>query len=685
LIKPETAQESARGNTLAMQKVVGSNPIRRLSRSGACLWADEMMTVVRTCGRGPATAIALVIASLGLVAGPPAPASAGELVYKGCITGNTGVGPHGFGACAQIPSASRYGTGSGLAYPHEPVVSSDGRSLYVVSGARCGRAYCDDDAAVARFRRNPTTGALHYRGCISGATTTGPQDAEVACARIPSASPGAMNSGLSPTSLAVSADGKSLYTTSIDCGPMDECYGDDSLASFDRNSATGALSYQGCVTGDTHTGPSGSGACDGLPSASEDAYRSGFQRPGPIALSADGRTLYVASGWDGAIARFDRDPNTGAITYGGCIGGYTYLGPTGSGACALIPSASAYGEPSGLSYPHSLQLSADGKYLYVAIQSGVARFVRNSTTGVLTYKGCITGDTHFGPAGPARCRQIPSASPYGLNSGLSLESLALSVDGRSLYGASYYDGDVARFDRDASTGALTYEDCITGDTRAGPEGSGACAQVPSATRLGVRSGFTPSSVTVSPDGRTVYAATSSRGGDSIARLRRDPTTGALTYRDCITGDTRIGPSGTGACAEIPSATRDGVGSGLYGIGRVALSPDGKSIYVSSSYDSAVARFALAPQTRITDGPRRWTRSHRASFRFHSADSGATFECRLNRRRFRPCDSPRSYRHLKPGSHTFKVRATDSARTADPTPAKRRWVILDPGPWASRPG
>jgi 6-phosphogluconolactonase (cycloisomerase 2 family) len=193
-----------------------------------------------------------------------------------------------------------------------------------------------------------------------------------------------MNSGLSPTSLAASADGKSLYTTSIDCGPMDECYGDDALASFDRNPIRGALAYQGCITGDTSSGPSGSGACSEVPSASEDAYHSGLQHPGPIALSDDGKSLYVAGSWDGAIAQFDRNPSTGALTYHGCVAGLTDVGPAGSGACALIPGASSNG--AGLSYPHSLAVSADGKSLYVGIYSGVARFDRNrapSPTGAV--------------------------------------------------------------------------------------------------------------------------------------------------------------------------------------------------------------------------------------------------------------------------------------------------------------
>ena len=621
-----------------------------------------------------ATAIGLVFSSIGLAAALPAAAPAGELVYKGCITGTVGSGPPGSSICRQIPSATRHGVGSGLNYPQSPVVSSDGRSLYVFSGASCGRAYCVDDAAVALFRRNRRTGALRYRGCISGATSTGRVD--VACAQIPSASDEARNSGFNPTSLALSADGRSLYTTSIDCGPLDECYGDDSLASFDRDPATGALAYQGCITADTFTGPSGSGACSQIPSASEYAYHSGLQRPDSIAFSEDGRSLYAASPWDGAIARFDRDPTTGDISYEGCIAGSMELGPAGTAACALIPGATPHGEPNGLSlswFP-SLEVSADGKSLYAGLESGVARFDINPSTGALTYRGCITGDTRFGPSGSGACRQIPTASRYGFNSGLgSVESLAVSADGRSLYGASFYDGGVFRFDRDPSTGALAYRGCITGNAYSGPIGSGACAALPSATRFGVRSGFTPSHVTLSPDGKTLYAVTSHGDGDSIARLRRDPNTGALTFEDCITGDTHIGPSGAGVCAEIPTATAGGAGSGLGGPGKVALSPNGRSIYVTAS--AGVTRFALAPQTRITDGPRRRNRMHRVAFKFHSDESGVSFKCRLDRRRYRPCGSPRTYRHLKPGTHKFKVRATDSSGTADPTPATRHWAIL----------
>ena len=83
----------------------------------------------------------------------------------------------------------------------------------------------------------------------------------------------------------------------------------------------------------------------------------------------------------------------------------------------------------------------------------------------------------------------------------------------------------------------------------------------------------------------------------------------------------------------------------------------------------------APQTAITKAPpQRSTRSW-AKFRFISDDSGSAFFCKLDRRPFRLCRSPRIYRHLRPGRHTFKVKAVDAAGNADPTPAIRRFTIL----------
>lgn len=82
-----------------------------------------------------------------------------------------------------------------------------------------------------------------------------------------------------------------------------------------------------------------------------------------------------------------------------------------------------------------------------------------------------------------------------------------------------------------------------------------------------------------------------------------------------------------------------------------------------------------PNTRITGGPRRTTRKRRATFRFASTEIGSRFRCRLDRRRWRPCRSPRTYVRLRPGTHTFRVRAIDTSGNRDPSPATRRWRVV----------
>lgn len=64
------------------------------------------------------------------------------------------------------------------------------------------------------------------------------------------------------------------------------------------------------------------------------------------------------------------------------------------------------------------------------------------------------------------------------------------------------------------------------------------------------------------------------------------------------------------------------------------------------------------------------------FRFKSNEKGATFQCRLDRRKFKPCRSPRTYKNLADGKHRFRVRAIDAAGNRDATPAKRKLRIDD---------
>lgn len=79
----------------------------------------------------------------------------------------------------------------------------------------------------------------------------------------------------------------------------------------------------------------------------------------------------------------------------------------------------------------------------------------------------------------------------------------------------------------------------------------------------------------------------------------------------------------------------------------------------------------ALETKIIEGPRRRGRSVR--FRFKSNRPGATFECRLDRRRFRPCESPAVYRGLA-GRHAFEVRAVVASGESDSSPARQAFAV-----------
>ena len=81
-----------------------------------------------------------------------------------------------------------------------------------------------------------------------------------------------------------------------------------------------------------------------------------------------------------------------------------------------------------------------------------------------------------------------------------------------------------------------------------------------------------------------------------------------------------------------------------------------------------------PDTHLHTHTARVTAARRAVFELHSSEERSTFECRLDARAWTPCRSPKVYRRLDAGRHTFRVRAIDAAGNADPTPAVWRWRI-----------
>lgn len=84
----------------------------------------------------------------------------------------------------------------------------------------------------------------------------------------------------------------------------------------------------------------------------------------------------------------------------------------------------------------------------------------------------------------------------------------------------------------------------------------------------------------------------------------------------------------------------------------------------------------APETTITKKPKKRISKRTAKVRFESSEPDASFECKLDRKAFEPCDSPRKLKRLKPRRHKFSVRAIDLAANVDPTPAKARFRVLE---------
>ncbi len=108
------------------------------------------------------------------------------------------------------------------------------------------------------------------------------------------------------------------------------------------------------------------------------------------------------------------------------------------------------------------------------------------------------------------------------------------------------------------------------------------------------------------------------------------------------------------------------------LGGVAVGPN-SNVLVTHSRGGVLKFVQEPPETTIA---RAKIKRHRgkARFRFRSSERGSSFRCGLDRKRYRPCDSPRRYRHLKPGRHVFTVKAIDRDKLVDPSPAKKRFRI-----------
>ena len=158
------------------------------------------------------------------------------------------------------------------------------------------------------------------------------------------------------------------------------------------------------------------------------------------------------------------------------------------------------------------------------------------------------------------------------------------------------------------------------------------------------------------------------GSDSVGPVafRCSIDTGAPTFRACSgpgNSDTPTSPLADGSYTFRVQAT-DGAGN---------ASVATRSFSVETPKPPPTP--TPPPETTINKGPKK-TRKARPKFRFSSTDPAATFECKLDKRKFTPCTSPFTTPKLRPGKHKLQVRAVGAGGT-DANPAVRKFRILPP--------
>ena len=286
--------------------------------------------------------------------------------------------------------------------------------------------------------------------------------------------------GLSfPNYATLSPDGKFLYTVSL---------GDSAVAVFGRDTTTGKLSFVEFKEDDKD-------GIDGLGGANS------------VSISPDGKFLYATGAGESAVAVFGRDITTGKLSF-------------------VEDKKSELDAVDGLGGVNSVTISPDGKFLYTAgsDDSAVSVFGRDTTTGKLSFVEIQIDDTD------------------GVDGLDGANSITISPDGNFLYASGGNESAVAVFRRNTATGRLSFLQVIKDDTD-GVDGLGFA-----------------NFVTVNPNGNFLYA---SGGSDSaVAVFRRNKTTGKLSFVQVVKDDT----DGVDGLSSVVSLTVSPDGKSLYAAG-----------------------------------------------------------------------------------------------------------------------
>jgi DNA-binding beta-propeller fold protein YncE len=269
-----------------------------------------------------------------------------------------------------------------------------------------------------------------------------------------------------------------------------------------------------------------------------------------VAVSPDGKNVYVASSSSDAVAIFKRDARSGALAQA-----------KGKAGCVAAKGAEGCAAGVGLDGPNSVAVSGDGRNVYVTSRdaNSLTAFSRNRTTGALTQlpggAGCVSG------------LALPDCA--GGRALVGPDVVIVSPEGNSVYVGSFLGNAVAAFSRDGATGALTQL----------PEAGGCIAEAVAGCAAGIALGA-PEGLAIGNDGTSVYVA--SALSNAVAVLARDPATGTLTQA-----------SAGGGCIVDVALTGCTTGVQLSGANAVAVSPRGAGVYVTSLVSNSVTAFTPA--------------------------------------------------------------------------------------------